>query len=134
MDDDEGQPTSNGVITFEEYERAVLRFRERMAANGTPLGDFRFDEQTQLYDWTVREEYFSDPGAQACDTEFKPIDMAWQARVEPLLEPARERRRVQIIECMRANGADVDLDLPYRALMVWAVPEFPECVEAAFQE
>jgi hypothetical protein len=60
--------------------------------------------------------------------------MAWQARVEPLLEPARERRRVQIIECMRANGADVDLDQPYRELMVWAVPEFPECVEAAFQE
>jgi hypothetical protein len=49
----------------------------------------RFDEQTRQYDWSVLEEYLNDPGAQSCENKFKSIDMEWQARVEPLLEPVR---------------------------------------------
>src|SRR4051794_18036649 len=75
---------SDRPVSFEEYERAVLRYRERMAANGTPLGDFRYDEPTRLYDWTVREDYFDNPGAQACDNEFASIDRQWQSQVEHL--------------------------------------------------
>jgi hypothetical protein len=131
---DDVDAVSDRPVSFEEYERAVLRYRECMAANGTPLGDFRYDGPTRLYDWTVREGSFDSPGAQACDNEFTSIDRQWQSQVEHLQGPAREARRVKIIECMQGKGADVDPNLPYRELMMRAVPEFPECVESAFQD
>ena len=134
LSDDEAKATSDRQISFEVYERAVLRYRECMAANGTPIENFHYDERTRQYDWTVWEEYFENPGAQACEAELAPVDMQWQYLVEDELAPEREARRVKIIECMQAKGAEVDPNLPYRELMVRAVPECPECVDAAFQQ
>jgi hypothetical protein len=61
-------------------------------------------------------------------------DMLWQNQVASELEaeqaPLREERRVKIIECMRAKGAEVESDLPYGQLMVRASTEFPEGVDA----
>lgn len=134
LSDEEQNAISDERISFEEYKQAVTRFRECMEANGTPIENFRYDEKTRQYDWTVWEEYFDNPGAKACEAELAPFDMQWQDQVEDELAPVREERRVKIIECMRAKGASVDPDLPYPALIVRAVREFPACVEAAFRE
>ncbi|WP_166389322.1 hypothetical protein [Nocardioides ochotonae] len=136
MSDDEAKAVADGKISFEEYDAAVTRFRECMAANGTPIENFRFDEPTRQYEWTVWESYFDNPGAQACERELQMTDMLWQNQVETELEaeqaPLREERRVKIIECMRTKGADVESDLPYGELMVRASQEFPECVDEQF--
>ena len=129
MSDDESQAVSDGKISFEEYEKAVFRYRACMESNGTPLGDFHYADDLERYSWTVWEDYFDNPGAKACEAEFQLTDMLWQAQVETKQAPQREARRVRIIDCMRAKGADVDDDVPYPHVMIRAAREYPDCID-----
>lgn len=93
------------------------------------VGFFGFDDVAELHRWWAREEFGEDPRARACEDDFRPTDMRYQAQVYNRHAPQREARQRFIVECLRAKGADVADDLPHGDAIDKAVDAVPECID-----
>lgn len=106
---------ADGVVTFEEYERAAFEYKGCVEESGYNFAAFGFSTDSGLYEWLVNTE------ADACyDPLFGQIDRAWQARVWAEQTNAREARRLRLVACLRAEGLPVDEAARLNEVLIFA--------------
>ena len=115
------QALADGVVTFAEYERAVLATIDCLKAGGltvegpTPrnngrLLDFSFGAERKPGESPADADTRILQISNKCDDEFRlDIDKVWTQ--QNLLTPAqRDVQRAQLIECLRDAGSDIAVD------------------------
>ncbi len=112
---------ADGVVTFAEYERAVLATMECLKAGGLTVNgpsprnngrflDFTFSAELKAGEATTEANARILQVSEKCDDEFRnDIERVWTQ--QNLLTPAqRDTQRAQLIECLRHAGAQLGLD------------------------